>query len=374
MRNVLLLCLTALILLVAASHLPAAPALLQSRNDLLSQPSEKSGKAASSMLLDVANAGKRLVAVGERGHIIYSDNNGTTWNQATVPVSVTLTAVSFPTPEKGWAAGHDGVVLHTIDGGKTWVKQLDGSRINELVLAQVKRLMESASGQKQKLERLQFFYNDAKKGLEEGPSRPLMALWFRNDREGIVVGSFGMILRTSDSGATWKPILDRIDNPDGFHYYGIVRGGNALYLAGEAGTLFRSDDLGESWKKLESPYQGSFFGIAANPAGSDIVAFGLRGTIVLSTDRGQTWTLTKSPTEATLSAGRFLSDGSLWLAGYDGTVLKSVDNGKRFTAMPDRFPGCAALTETSDHNVMLAGSGGVKRVAMASSESAKEKK
>ena len=145
------------------------------------------------MLLDVANAGKRLVAVGERGHIVYSDDNGTIWNQATVPVSVTLTAAYFPTAEKGWAAGHDGVVLHTSDGGKTWVKQLDGSRINELVLEQVKRLMEGASGQK--LERLRFFLNDAKKGIQEGPSRPLMALWFRNEREGIVVGSFGMILR-----------------------------------------------------------------------------------------------------------------------------------------------------------------------------------
>ena len=370
MRNVLLLCLTALILLGAASRLPAAPA--QSRNDLLSQPSEQSGKAATSMLLDVTSAGKRLVAVGERGHIVYSDDNGATWTQATVPVSVTLTSAYFATPEMGWAAGHDGVVLHTSDGGKSWVKQLDGARINELVLEQVKHLMEGASGQK--LERLRFFLNDAKKGLQEGPARPLMALWFRNVREGIVAGSFGMILRTLDGGATWKPILDRIDNPDGFHYYGIARAGNALYLAGEAGMLFRSDDFGESWKKLESPYQGSFFGIAANPAGSAVVAFGLRGTIVVSVDGGRTWATVTSPTGATLSAGRFLSDGSLWLAGYDGTVLKSVDTGKRFTAITDRFPGCTALTETSDRNLMLVGSGGAKRVAMAPSDSVKEKK
>lgn len=372
MRNILLSCLTATILLAAVSHLPAAPAKPQSRNDLLSQPSEKSGKAASSMLLDVANAGKRLVAVGERGHIVYSDDNGTTWTQAVVPVSVTLTAVCFPTREKGWAAGHDGVVLHTADGGKSWVKQLDGSRINELVLEQVKRLMEGASGQR--VERLRFFLNDAKKGLQDGPSRPLMTLWFRNEQEGIVAGSFGMILRTSDGGATWKPILDRIDNPDGFHYYGITRGGSALFIAGEAGILFRSDDYGEHWKRLESPYQGSLFGITANSAGSCIVAFGLQGTVVLSTDGGRTWAMSKSPTGATLSAGRFLSDGSLWLAGYDGTVLKSVNSGKGFTAMPDRFPGCSALTETSDRNVMLAGSGGVKRVVMVPPESAKEKK
>jgi photosystem II stability/assembly factor-like uncharacterized protein len=370
MRKVLRSCLIATILLAAASRLPAGPE--PSRNDLLSQPSEKSGKAASSMLLDVANAGKRLVAVGERGHIVYSEDNGATWIQAAVPVSVTLTAVCFPTPEQGWAAGHDGVVLHTADGGKTWVRQLDGSRINELVLEQVNRLMEGASGEK--LERLRFFLNDAKRGLQEGPSRPLMVLWFRNEREGIAAGSFGMILRTVDGGATWKPILDRIDNPDGFHYYGIARAGNALYLAGEAGILFRSDDYGESWRKLESPYQGSLFGIAANPAGNSVVAFGLQGTVVLSYDGGRTWAVTKSPSGATVSAGRFLSDGSLWLAGYDGSVMRSMNNGKSFTPFPDRFPGCSALTETSDRNVVLAGSGGVKRVPMAPPDGAKEKK
>jgi len=58
--------------------------------------------------------------------VILSDDDGATWHQAKVPVSVTLTAVSFGTPAKGWAVGHSGIVLHTEDGGETWVKQLDG--------------------------------------------------------------------------------------------------------------------------------------------------------------------------------------------------------------------------------------------------------
>lgn len=372
MKNVLLICMSALAILAAASLLPAAQG--QIPNDLLLQPAAISGKAASSMFLDVAAAGKRLVAVGERGHIVCSDDQGAAWTQASVPVSVTLTAVCFPTPEMGWAVGHDGVVLHTSDGGKTWTKQLDGSRINDLVLEQVKSLMAGAAGRKEKLDTLQFFLKDAQKGKEEGPARPLLTLWFRNDREGIVAGSFGTILRTADGGATWKPILDRIDNPDGFHYYGIAKAGNSLFLAGEAGMLFRSDDNGESWKKLMSPYQGSFFGIAANPAGGCVVAFGLRGTAVVTIDGGRTWTTVTSPSGATLSAGRFLSDGSLWLAGYDGTLQRSVNNGKSFTQIADRFPGCAALVETPDRHVILAGSGGLKRVAISPAAGGRGKK
>ncbi|ESP92372.1 hypothetical protein PL2TA16_04645, partial [Pseudoalteromonas luteoviolacea 2ta16] len=84
---------------------------------------------------------------------------------------------------------------------------------------------------------LSFFLDDINLAMAEGPTRPLMDVWFKNEREGIVVGAFGMILGTVDGGENWTPWLDRIDNPDGFHYYGICRSGDALYIAGEAGML-----------------------------------------------------------------------------------------------------------------------------------------
>lgn len=58
-------------------------------------------KAATSMLLDIAKAGDRLVAVGERGHILYSDDKGESWVQAAVPTSVMLTRVFSRRPN--WA-------------------------------------------------------------------------------------------------------------------------------------------------------------------------------------------------------------------------------------------------------------------------------
>ena len=83
-------------------------------------------KAATSLLLDVASAGDRLVEVGERGHILYSDNKGQSWVQARVPTSVMLTRVFFVTPTMGWAVGHDGNVLFTQDGAVTWELQRNG--------------------------------------------------------------------------------------------------------------------------------------------------------------------------------------------------------------------------------------------------------
>ena len=80
----------------------------------LEVPAMQSKLAAVTPLIGVAKAGKRIVAVGLRGHIVYSDDEGKTWTQAAnVPVSVDLLSVSFDDDKNGWAAGHGGAVLNT---------------------------------------------------------------------------------------------------------------------------------------------------------------------------------------------------------------------------------------------------------------------
>ena len=81
---------------------------------------------ATTHLTAIARAGNRLVSVGVRGLIVLSDDEGKTWRQAPAPVSSDLVSVRFVTPSRGWACGHDGVILATSDGGEHWVKQLDG--------------------------------------------------------------------------------------------------------------------------------------------------------------------------------------------------------------------------------------------------------
>jgi photosystem II stability/assembly factor-like uncharacterized protein len=346
--------------------------------DLLLIPAEKSTRAPSSFLMDIARVGNRLVAVGERGHILYSDLDAKEWLQAEVPVSVTLTSVDFVSDQYGWAVGHDGVVLHTEDGGQTWIKQLDGNKINELVLAQLKQLIEAKNeklesadpelGEEQKaglekeLEDLDYFLSDAEEAIKEGPTRPLMDLWFENEQRGIVIGAFGIILKTIDGGKNWTPMLDRMENPDGFHYYGITRSGDDLFIAGESGLLFRSEDLGETWKRLDAGYDGSFFGIVGSPEGGFVTAFGLRGSIYASSDRGETWTALNIGSKASLSGGTFLSDGSFCLAGVDGSLLRSTDKGKTFTPLSVKFPGAVSLVEAKHGILAVAGLKGVIRV------------
>jgi len=364
-----------LVVAIAALLFFSGAASANNSNDLLLRPAVKSSLSSASILMDVVNTGKRLVAVGERGHILLSDDSGDSWNQVDVPTSVTLTAVSFPTPERGWVVGHDGIILHSADGGLSWTKQLDGSQINLVLQAQVADMLQikkselaNASDQDQlerleyELENLQFFANDAQMAVDEGATRPFMDLWFKNDQEGIVVGSFGMILHTGDGGETWQPILDRIDNLDAYHYYAITPAGDALFIVGERGMLFRSWDEGQSWERLESPYEGSYFGVAGSQDGSLVVIFGLRGNAFASYDKGNSWLPLDIPKGSALSGSAFLADGSLLIVANDGIITRSTDGGKSFQVLPVRYPGSIALAETDSGNVVVVGFSGVRQL------------
>ena len=345
--------------------------------DLLSLPAHQVSRDSlgASVLFDVANTGKRLVAVGESGRIVYSEDNGATWIQAKVPTSVTLTAVFFPTVEQGWAVGHDGIVLHSADGGKSWVKQIDGNHVNQITLAGVEKIIREKKNQLEKatpeeqenlaveLEDLEFLLKDTKTAIDEGPSRPFMDLWFEDEREGVVVGAFGMILHTLDGGMTWHSMVDRIDNPDGYHYYGITRAGS-LFLAGEGGMLFRWDDEKATWTRLELEHDGSFFGIIGSPDGEYVIAFGQGGDAYRSDDQGASWEPVEMPESGSLSGASILSDGSVVMVSTAGALVHSVDRGKRFSLLRHRAEGCVAAAEARPGEVVLAGIAGLDRIVV----------
>ncbi len=344
--------------------------------DLLEIPSKVSDRAESSILMDVKRVNSHLVAVGEWGHILKTGPLCSDWFQAEVPVSVALTAVYFPNSSKGWAVGHEGVVLHTEDEGKTWVKQLDGNQINKLVYNQLVHLMKdrrqlledqkknmTAEAQETlegEIEDLGFFLSDAKMALREGPTRPLMDVWFKNELEGIIVGVFGMILKTSDGGKSWKPMLDSIKNPNGYHYNGILRSGENLFIAGEMGLMFRSKDFGETWEQLILPYDGSFFGIAGDPEGTFLVAFGLRGNVCYSLDGGDAWHH-KRVGRSSFSGGTWLSDNTLCLVAVDGSICISPDKGETFKMLSEKFPSAIAVAQSDDDELTVVGLNGLKK-------------
>ena len=309
--------------------------------DPLDVPAQMSPLAAKSPLQGVAHAGDRLVAVGQRGHILVSKDNGATWTQAKVPVSSDLTAVFFVSDRKGWAVGHDGVVLATTDGGDTWTLQLDGLRANERLVEHLQHRVSENPGS----EELKRMLEDAKRYKEQGADKPFLDVWFADENNGYVVGAYNLIFRTADGGRNWQPLYDGTDNPKAFNLYAIRPAAGGLYIAGEGGLLLKLDSDGRRFRALDVPYKGSFFGLVDGRDG--VVAFGLRGNAFRSADGGKTWTKVDPGLRATIASGVRTGAGTVLLADVGGRVAASTDGARTFApvslATPVPLTGIAEI-------------------------------
>ena len=325
------------------------------REVLLETPSPQGKRTSVSVLMAIARADKRLVAVGERGIILISDDNGANWRQAKAPVSVALTNVRFVNGKKGWAIGHGGIVLHSQDGGETWVKQLDGKQAAQVELEAAKTDSSSQSPLRMA---------EAERLIAEGPDKPFLDVYFSDENKGLIVGAYGLAFATQDGGKTWQSRKTSIPNRKGVHLYSIHARGSDLYLAGEQGALYRSTDGGQQFIEVKTPYVGTYFGVISAPGG-ELVAYGLRGNVYRSADQGATWQKVDMGLPVTLSAATVLTDGSLILADETGRVLRSLDGGQKFTPVlvpqPSAFTG---VTQAADGSLVLSGARGLTRLIL----------
>ncbi|MBA3564311.1 MAG: hypothetical protein H0W33_09945 [Gammaproteobacteria bacterium] len=308
--------------------------------------------ARHSLLLDGAAVDGFMAVVGERGHVLLNDDEGPGWRQVRVPTTATLTGVFFSDRKHGWAVGHDAVILRTADGGASW-------------------------------ERAHF-------APEE--ERPLLDVWFRDARHGYAVGAYSYFLQTSDGGLSWRERSFEAqpwpaagegapgDDPEGStadqsgydldtgidaHLNDIAAGREGrLYIAAEAGRIYRSDDGGDSWWSMPSPYEGSLFGVLPLDEES-LLVFGLRGHLYRSDDGGMSWRVIESSTQAMLTDGMRLGRGTVVLTGLAGTLLVSRNDAQSFdlVQLADRRGIATALAKDAD-TLWLIGESGLQEFTL----------
>ncbi|MGM7447132.1 WD40/YVTN/BNR-like repeat-containing protein [Idiomarina sp. ST20R2A10] len=337
--------------------------------DVISAPALSSDRIKSEVLIEVTTVGARLVAVGAHGNIIWKESDN--WEQAKVDTSVLLTSVAFADEDNGWATGHHGVIIKTEDGGKTWKRQLDGfelmtleKRYFEQRIEKLKEELESTDDEdvigelEWQLEELQFQISNIEVAQEEGPSKPFLDLYAKDNQTVFAIGAYGTFLKTENGGENWQVISSRLENPGGYHLNTIFGQGDDLYIVGEAGLAFASHDGGESWETLDSPYRGSLFGGHID-AGGRVWIYGLRGNAFVSDDKGQSFTTVDTGTRVNLSAGINTENGTQLIVGHSGTILEVDEN---FKVKKRTHPSGSVMTdiiELTDGEWIMTGRSGL---------------
>jgi Photosynthesis system II assembly factor YCF48 len=287
--------------------------------------------AKTSMILAATWAGNRVIAVGEHGVVLLSDDAGHAFRQAkSVPVSSTLNSVNFVDAKVGWAVGHWGAILKTIDGGETWKLQRSDVKVDQ----------------------------------------PLFSVYFKNAHEGWAVGLWSLLLTTRDGGATWDSVS--LPNPPGaskadrnlFCIFPDRSGG--LAISAERGAIIRSEDDGKTWAYVDTGYKGSLWAGTVLDDGTWLTG-GLRGSILRSADQGQSWQASPTGTKSSITQIIQGEDGSIVAIGLDGVVLTSLDKGVSFstTQRPDRADITAAVIAPGGKLVAFSMDGPLKAAGVA---------
>ncbi len=293
------------------------------------ESAEFSRLAVHSLLLDGSQYQQKMIVVGERGHVLYSDDQGHNWIQARVPTQVLLTGVFLLDAQHAWAVGHDATIIKSSDGGKSW----------------------------------QLSYSAPEK------ETPLLDVWFRDQNNGIAVGGYGLFLETADGGKSWQQRW--ISEEDDFHLNHITAAfaedgksvdTRTLFIAAESGIVYRSLDGAKNWTALDTPYSGSFFGILPI-AFEQLYVFGLRGHLFHSQDNGENWQSISTATKAMLTGAIKTRKGKCIITGLSGIVLvdsRCDGNALKHIQRPDRS-GISAVLESDGGELVLIGEAGIVR-------------
>jgi photosystem II stability/assembly factor-like uncharacterized protein len=223
-------------------------------------------------VLDFArsNDPQHLWAVGPRGMILRSTDDGATWQDRSLGKDITLNAVTFVDDQQGWIVGEFGTILHTADGGETWQRS------------------EEITG-------LPPYAEDVTEEVALRVGIPplskddlyLFDVSFVTPDTGYAVAAAGFVLTTVDRGRHWTATRGGTRNTL-FKVTPTPIGG--MIATGILGTVVHR--RGEGWAADEEISHKLFTwvrGIDFSTDGALGVAVGGQAAVLVSRDRGETW-------------------------------------------------------------------------------------
>ncbi|WP_020472747.1 YCF48-related protein [Zavarzinella formosa] len=281
-------------------------------------------------------------AVGDDGLILHTIDAGKTWEHQHAGTRASLRAVHFLTPYSGWVVGRvelpgggsSGVVLSTSDGGLKWkvvnVNSVPG--LNVVKFFDERTGMAAGDGGDSHPTGL-FHTIDGGKTWRPvaGPRTPSwLAGDFSDAETGVVAGAWNRVAPFRDGSLG---VAD-VDSLGGRNIRGLKLNGERAVAVGQGGLVMVSQNTaGVRWGfpdlKLPQELRASLDFNAVAVHGSHVWAVGRPGSVVFhSADNGLTWEMHKTGQPMPLNAIHFHDANTGWATGELGTIIVTTDGGK----------------------------------------------
>ncbi len=229
----------------------------------------------------------------------------------------------------GWIVGKSGIILSTLDKGKTWMLEKWGTfNFNDIHMVNKNRGFIAADNG--------YVLKTTDGGQTWQPLEWDIRSGFNSisfsGTNGIIAGDNGHVLRTINGGENWD--LRQLDQAKRKRRFvnlndSFILNSSTIWLAGNEGVLLVSKNGGLTWKATrfrEDNYYTVYFhnqreGFAA---GDD-------GTLLYTSNGGNNWNRKKLPGNRINSIG--MNNGNLWCIGDKGMLMHSIDLGKTWTGI-----------------------------------------
>jgi len=139
------------------------------------------------------------------------------------------------------------------------------------------------------------------------------------------VGNGSNIIRSTDNGNTWAVY----DQSGSVYWQDIETTGTKVRAVGEGGTLRESTNSGLTWSQRNLEITDTFYDIETSSERGYIV--GTNGRIMYYGFNTDTWHSATSSTTLALYGVQDRGDGTAWVVGSEGILLKTIDSGITWT-------------------------------------------
>jgi photosystem II stability/assembly factor-like uncharacterized protein len=257
--------------------------------------------------------------VGQGGIILHTSNGGSVWSQQSSGVTTDLEGVHCIDSLRCWAVGDSGTILETGDGGQHWSKLTSGTTSDldgvQFVTAQIGWAVGNGGTIRKTLDGGAHWDSQT-----SGTSFWLWGIHFLDQNRGWVSGGSGsgVILRTSDGGATWTPAATSNEIADVF-FVDTLEG---WAVTNAATKILHSLDGGVSWSAVTPPSAVGWLTSLHFVASQEGWVAGAGGVILHTVDGGAHWNPVETGVSAIVQSIFFPSADVGWAVGELGTVLK----------------------------------------------------